>query len=292
VANFCAECGKPGTLPDIAWCETCITHDRVKATVEGLHELAVNILRHADRATVVRELRARHAQAVAALARGQKARVNSNGTKAPDGDEDGADLQAAIDAAVTAEREAQDADRAAARQNTKRQAQKSRAENDGVTGDALEEIQWKAEQAARNAVTAGAAHETAIAARMRAEKALSEWQEEVGRLEEAVKAAGKAAGNPPGAVPVSMDTATLANPLTVLKYAQGNGPAMAGIMGQVELLAAPAPGTGQAETWLAQGRAEGREAEREEIRKEPVTVGDGHGGMSVHGPRILPGRRA
>jgi hypothetical protein len=274
-SNFCGECGAKGPF-DTGFCDEHLTHDRVKDTVDALHEYAVTLLRRCDRATVIRRLNAERDAAAVALAA-----VRGRGPA----------LEAARAQAVTAEREAADKARAAGQQHRKRLDGVRRAERDGLTGDPLEEAQWKAEQAARNAGRAADDHELAVDALRAADAALEAWQAEDQAAEDTAVAAERATASPPKQVPVSLDTAFTANPMTVLKYtvADGDQLAIGGLMASVELLAR---GTGQREAWIAEGRTAGQAAAEDKIRKEPVVVPNGDGSMGVFPPRALrAGRR-
>jgi hypothetical protein len=278
-SNFCGECGAQGPFEDPGYCDNCLTHDRVKPRVDALHEYAVTLLRRADRAAVTRRLNIERDQAAAALAAAR---------------ERGPGLEAERAAAVTAEREAADTARTAVQQHRRRQDQVRRAVRDGITGDPLEEAQWKAEQAGRNAAGATDDHELAVAALRAADAALEAWQAGDQAAEDNAVKAAKAAENPPKVVPVSLDTTLAANPLTVLKYAaaaqqDGDPLPMGGIMAHAEILATA---TGQKDAWTRDARAAAQAAAEETMRKEPVVVPNSDGSMSVHPPRaIRAGRR-
>jgi hypothetical protein len=274
VANFCGECGTAGTLPELAWCENCITHERVKSMAAAAHEVALRALRHADRANVLRQLNADRANAEAALA----------GAREP-----GPALEAARAHAVAAEREKADKAREAAEHHTRCKDALHRAERDDATPEAETEARMRAVQASETARRRAEVHEAAIGVLRDADTALEAHRAQVRGLEDAAAAARKAAATPPDVVPVSMDTCLHANPLTVLKHALGDVMAMGGIMAQVEILATA---TGQKDQWVRDGKKEGRDETEAEIAKRPVVVGNSPDSVSVHGPRILPSRRA
>ena len=267
--GYCGECGGEAFFKGAGLCYGCASYEQVGGVATAMHLMILNVMRGKDRHEAVRVLNLDAERAEAALTAARDAT---------------APLENATTGAVSAERAAADAARDAAAHHRKRARELRRAERDGADADTHDELAWKAAKASRDAQARGEEHEATIAALRDAEAALAAHQAKVQGLEDAATAARRAADNPPAEVPVSIQTAFNVRPFTVAMHVNlddENDMAAGGLRAQVELAARL---TGLDERYIAQGRREGREAEKKDAASRPGMAADAHGNLTVTGP--------
>ena len=265
--RFCPECGTAGPLPLIGICSACLTYEKAQEIANNAHKLALAVLREADRADAIRELKAAAAQAQADLAAVQ-ARTGG--------------LETTLLDAVTAERAAQDRAREAEAFRRRCEEDEHRAQRDKASPEAQTAAIGRLRDAATVAAREKAAAEGAAGIRQQAETVLGAHRNRIRGLEDAAEAARAASDNPPDHVPVSVWTALLAHPTFLLTQPDitDEGRALASLQVKQH-----AEWCGVADNLLAEGRGKGKEEVRHDMMTKPWLV---HSGQPNSLAAVLP----
>jgi hypothetical protein len=265
-AKFCVECGAPLSVPvPVPRCFSCLDQDSVVAIAQAHHRLALDVLRGKDRAEVIATLAAARDEADAGLAAAQAPLPG---------------LEAAVRAAVAAEREAQDRARAAA-EYAAVCAEAERVAGRDKAGPAVRTDARKTAAAAADVAHGEcAAQEGAAAAARDAEAALAAARRRVSAAWDAAAAARYAAEHPPAVVPMSEITALIAHPLLAVAQPDAGERERALVSAQVQGAANLCGLTG---ILRAEGHEAGLRDAEDEAARRPVVVPapDGHSAMTI-----------
>jgi hypothetical protein len=273
MGKTCDECGGPGALPLSGYCVNCISHKKVESVVAVAHEFAVGVLREADQGQVVRQLNADRDRTAAALT-------------AVEGHEPA--LKAERDAAIAGVRAAEDRQQELQDDKDQCKAALDQAGQDEASPADLRQARNDHRSADENLEAHKPVLAAAWARKEGADTALAQWQPSVGAAKAAADRARKLAENPPEQVPVSVDTAAVAHPYTLLKYLQGNEEAMNAMLGPVMLLADRG---GLKAMWFAEGKAAGIAEAAKKAAGKPGITGDGPGNRTIRPPGLIPAQR-
>ena len=249
-AKSCTECGA-AEAGVTGLCLDCLTHDKAQEMASISHRFALEVLREADRAEAIQELKTAAAQAGADLAAVQAQTAG---------------LESAVLEAVTAERAAADRAREAEEFRRRCEEDEHRAQRDQASPEAQTAAIGKLRDAGTVAAREQAAAEGATGIREQAETVLSAHRARLQGLEDAAGAARTAAENPPDHVPVSMSTALIGHPAYLILAEDPGDEGLPLVAAAVRI---HAQACGVADTLRAEGRAQAREQARQDAMTRP-----------------------